>query len=348
MSSEPTDIEGRLRWQAHACAVLGSPLYADLLQRAADDYRAGGPVAEVLAGRDSLPSGSALALRLMGAAHRLALAGQAPELARFYPSCGGTPDAEAAWGALRDLIARRASELPALLDRTVQTNEVGRSAALVGGFLVVTRETRAPLRILELGASAGLNLRWDHYFYEARGSVWGDPASPVRLCSFSTPPSPPFDVRAHVVERRGCDEAPVDPATDEGRLTLMSYVWPDQTHRIRLLRAALKVAARVPATVDRDDAVHWIRREVNKRRSGVATVVFHSVFWQYLSEDQRMELRAVIEDEGASATASAPVAWLSMEPGGDTFEVRLRLWPGRRDRVLAHTGPHGAPVRWLG
>ena len=36
------------------------------------------------------------ALQLMGAVHRLVLEGRAPELARFYPSAGGTPDADAA------------------------------------------------------------------------------------------------------------------------------------------------------------------------------------------------------------------------------------------------------------
>jgi hypothetical protein len=33
-------------------------------------------------------------------------------------------------------------------------------------------------------------------------------------------------------EREGCDLEPVDPTTDEGRLTLLSYVWPDQAARL--------------------------------------------------------------------------------------------------------------------
>ena len=46
-----------------------------------------------------------------------------------------------------------------------QTNEVLRSAALLGGFLTVAEETGLPLRCLELGSSAGLNQSWDAYGY---------------------------------------------------------------------------------------------------------------------------------------------------------------------------------------
>jgi len=35
-------VPEHLRWQAEACARLGSPLYGDLLHRAAHDVEAGG------------------------------------------------------------------------------------------------------------------------------------------------------------------------------------------------------------------------------------------------------------------------------------------------------------------
>lgn len=57
----------RLRRQAASCADLGSPLYALLLEAAAEDLEVGGPVADVLAGYEEEPGRSALALRLMGA-----------------------------------------------------------------------------------------------------------------------------------------------------------------------------------------------------------------------------------------------------------------------------------------
>jgi hypothetical protein len=84
-------VARRLRRQARACHALGSPLYSYLLERSADDAEAGGPAWSVLEGHESDPPGSALALRLMGAVHRLVLEGRAPSLAMHYPSAGGEP-----------------------------------------------------------------------------------------------------------------------------------------------------------------------------------------------------------------------------------------------------------------
>ena len=344
---EPTAIPDRLRWQAQWCGRLGSPLYERLLTAAADDYDAGGPVRRVLADREGDPPGSALALRLAGAVHRLVLSGRAPVLALHYPSAGGRPGHEA-WEAFRATLESHGEEVRALVDRPVQTNEVGRSAALVGGFLLVASRTGLPLAILEIGASAGLNLRWDHFRYEARGATWGPEDAPVRLCTFDAPPAPPFHVRARVVERRGCDANPVDPTTEDGRLTLMSYVWPDQTARYRALKGALAVARRVPAAVERARATEWLESQLATPRVGAATVVFHSIVWQYLSEEDRGRVTSLLEDAGARASDDAPVAWLRMEPGGEQAAVHLTLWPGGDTEPIAEAGYHGSPVTWKG
>ena len=145
-----------------------------------------------------------------------------------------------------------------LVHLPVQTNEVGRCAALLGGFLEVARQTDRPLRLLEVGAAGGLILRWDQYRYEAGREGWGDSDSSVRITGVFGAEYPRFDVLAKVVERRGCDALPIDPCTEEGQLTLQSYVWPDQVERFRQLAAAIDVAHRVPATVDQGNAPNWV------------------------------------------------------------------------------------------
>jgi hypothetical protein len=243
--SAPRSQAEHLRWQAGWCRKLGSQLYGHLLERAADDVEAGGPASRALEDRDASQR-SMLGLRLMGSVHRLVLQGDAPDLARVYPSTGGRADTEVAWRAFSALLEERWEDVGRGIERPVQTNEVGRAGALIGGFLEVARATGKPLRVLEVGASAGLNLRWDRFSYEARGETWGPPDSPVRLCSFNGDVPLPFDVTARVAERAGCDTDPVDPTTEDGRLTLLSYLWADQIARVRLLRAALEVAAEVP------------------------------------------------------------------------------------------------------
>src|SRR5262245_44634025 len=94
-------MSGQGRW----CAALRSPPYAGLLGRLAADVEAGGPALAVLRGHEADPPGSALALRLLGAVHRLVLEGRAPDLAAFYPSAGGDAGRGDPWPAFRALLA---------------------------------------------------------------------------------------------------------------------------------------------------------------------------------------------------------------------------------------------------
>ena len=337
------ELADRFRAQGEWCGRLGSPLYADLLARAADDIEAGGPVWRAIEPHAGESARFAHHLRLMGELHRRALAGEAPELAAHYPSTGGDGDADGAWRAITAELASR----PPSLGQAVQTNEVGRAAVLLGGFLAVAAETGLALDLLELGASAGLNLRFDRFRFRAPDWEWGDPASPLTLTAdYRDGARPPLPRWTWVASRRGCDTAPIDPATEAGRLTLLSFVWPDQEERLRQLRAAIEVARRVPATVDRADAADWIEERLAEPRGGAATVVFHSVFWGYLPEAAQRRIAAAIGAAGATASAGSPLAWLRMEAGADQADLTLTTWPGGEERVLAGAGYHGTPIHW--
>jgi hypothetical protein len=337
-----------LRDQARYCAEMGSPLYAHLLERAAADAEAGGVVQALLEPFDA-PSlrADALALRLMAAVHRLVLAGAAPRLAAHYPTAGGSAGIEGAWDAFRDLVAGQAERLRAHVALPCQTNEVGRCAPLAFGFLELAATYRHPLRLLEVGASAGLNLRFDHYRYGGGGASWGPPRSPVDLSGLWLECPPHLPKELTVVERRGCDPRPVDPTTAEGRLQLESSLWADQVVRLKRLRAAFEVAAREPATVERASVEAWLPRVFDPPRHGVTTVVYHAIVYEYFTEAVRRAFHEALERAGAVATPQAPLAWLRFEatPATRGYAATLTTWPGSEERVVATAGAHGTDVR---
>lgn len=334
-----------IAFQAAACAESSSPLYGRVLDTVVADLRAGGVSADLLAGRADDPLGSALALRFLAAVHRIVLDGRAPELAAFFPSVGGTAVGDPGPAFLRT-VDRHRDEVSRGMEDGVQTNEVGRSAVLVGGYAEVGQRTGLPLRVLEIGASAGLNLRWDHYAYDTGRVVAGDPESPLRFDRVWEGEPPDLPATFSVAERAGCDRNPLDPTTPEGRLALMSYVWPDQTDRFERLDAAIEVARRVPAVIEQADAADWASARLREPTPGLATVVVHSIVLQYLSGPARERFREAVAAAGARATEVAPLAWLRMEPGGDRAEVRLTTWPGGDERLVATAGYHGRPVWW--
>jgi hypothetical protein len=292
---------------------------------------------DVLRGHEDDPAPSALALRLMGAVHRLVLTGDAPELARHYPSAGGEPGD--AWPAFLDVLRERRDDLRELVERPVQTNETARCAPVLCAFLEVARVTGRPVRLLEVGASAGLNLAFDRYRYELADDRWGPPSSPVTIRA-ALDGRPPLDAPLAVASRAGCDARPLDPRSEDDCLTLTSYVWPDQVERLARLRAALDVAAGTGVRVERAAAADWAEAQLREEIPGVTTVVFHSIVMQYLTDDERARF------ERAVRSAPGSVAWIRMEPADELTDVRLTLFPGGEDRLLARAGYHGDPVIW--
>jgi hypothetical protein len=344
------------RLQAEFCGKFGSPLYEELLGRAAADIERRGPVARILDGWTGNPIPDALVLRLMGAVHHRVLTGAAPELARYYPSVGGTPAWPATGDAFLHLVDSEAASLRPALDRHVQTNEIRRSASLGAGFLTIAAAHGLPLSMFEIGSSAGLNLCWDRYRYEmteygVEGGpprpVWGNPASPVLVRTGWEGPLDVFANDATVVARAGCDLSPVDVCDPEQVRVLESFIWADQLERLAQLRAAVALTRQDPPALTRQHAGDWLAEQLAIPRAGVVTVIFHSIMWWYLSEEERERVTETIKAAGSRATSNAPLAWLNLElKGASDPDLRLTQWPGGGEIVLAHADPHGRYVRW--
>jgi len=330
--------------------AAGSRFYAALLELMRDDAAAGGPVREALRGHEHDRVDEWNAFRLLAGVHRMVLAGEAESLRRHFPSTGGDGDAAAAWPAIRELIASGRTELVDALAHPLQTNAPARSKALVGALCLVAERTGLPLRLLELGASAGLNLRVDRFRYEQDGVTFGPEQSPVRFVDFLTGGRPPLAGGFSVAERSGCDLNPIDATTEDGRLTLLGCVFPDETERYGLLERAIAVARETPAVVQRADLAAWVAENLAQPRPGLATVVYHTIVWPYLPDEARESAEATIAAAGERATAEAPLALLAFE-GSEAdparIETHLTQWPGGRRELLAECSHHPGTVHWL-
>ena len=334
--------------QAEFCTISGSPFTAQVLRIAVAEIMAAGPMAALVdrwreASAEKLVD-DAVPLRLAGAFHHEVLAGAAPALEALYPPI--VPDDEALRVQLLKTTVEREGRLTAFMRSPPQTNEVMRAYALLPGFLAVARETGLPLTTLEIGASAGLNMAWSRFRYEGDGWAWGDSSSPVKLKGEWRGPAPTL-VDMPDVQALGCDVSPVNVADPAQALRLRAYVWPDQAERVARLDAAILLARKLGIRPDKADAGRWLAKTFGPT-PGRAMVLCHSIMRQYLSKASAAAVDAALETAAAAATSEAPVAWLRMEPdfrtGWRQTEVRLTLWPGGEDRLLAHAHPHGAWV----
>ena len=340
-------VRHHFRDQAAACLRLGSPFTAMLLEMAADRLDETGAVGHGILEWPGDPTADALALRFAGSLHALVLSGASPALARVYPGAGVDTDGDTLWSAVAGALDRHGPAVLRFLQSPPQTNEVARCAVLLGGFLAIAGQTGRPLALLEIGASAGLNLHWDGYAYALGEASWGPATAPLRLGPEWRGPLPPLG-SIEVQVRQGCDRRPIDPGDAHDRLRVRAYVWADQKARLARLNAALDHVARQGTRVEQADAADWVEARLALRPVGLTTVLFHSIVWQYLPRATQQRIVAALDRAGSMARENTPFAWLRMEPGpgGSHAELRLTTWPGAREHLLADADFHGRWVSW--
>lgn len=319
-------------------------LYGFAMRGMADDWEAGGVVREICAGWEDAPPGSVVQLRLLAGVFRIVLRRQAPELVPYYESMGGTAGPEGVWPVMRAVMGSHVAELKDALTVAPQTNEVGRSAALlVGLFEAVRRSGLTRIRLFEPGASAGLNLLVDKFRFATPTWQYGPADSPLVLRNGIEGPVSPQ--RFSVVSRRGCDLEPVDAATAGGRLRLTSFVWPFHVDRHERLRAALAVAEGCPVVVDRAGAGEWVERMLRQPPppQDVLTVVWHSVTRMYWPAHETARVEAAV----ASAGSRMAVAHVAMEYPKDRPGGAERAELSVDGDVIAQVAHHGGTVQLL-
>ncbi len=334
--------------QAKSCASMGSPFTASVCLLLRDLVDRGSAFGRKLLDWPETAGSDAVALRACGALHALARSGEVPELAAVYPPNAVSGDQLRT--AIEGAIAEKDQFLADYLDSPPQTNEVARSAILLGGLLTVAAQTGLPLELIEIGSSAGLNLMADQYRYDlGEGREWAPEDAPLSIACNWAGAIPDLSQALRVVSRQGCDRNPLDASSSETVERLLSYVWADQIARKERLAAALGFVARSGIRIKQADAADFVEeRLAAPQEPGTARVLMHTVVWQYLAPQVRTRIEAALEVAGARASAAMPLAHLAFEaddkPNGGA--ISLTLWPHKRQLSLGRADFHGRWAEW--
>ena len=369
------DLPDQFRLFARGAARDGAVTYDAICRAVADDP-------QILALLDEAPLAQRRPNLLLAAVHFLLLGGAAHPLAAHYDTVrllDGIPTA--ADGGPRNDVAtdfvdfcrtHHAALLALITVRRTQTNEVGRCAALLPALAAIGARypDGRPLSLLDLGTSAGLNLLFDSYGYTYRQRADGrtlhagsDAAGVLLECTVrgELDGLPPLALPP-VSARRGIDEAPIDPRSDDGARWLLACLWPDNLPRFARLRAALEVArtSSHPPTISTGDIVDDLPAVVEDIAEEGPLVLFHSWVAAYLSPERQRQLVETIR----LLSTTRPLHYLYAEspvetPGlptppspspGPTSDLATALVhvpaDGSAPVRLANMHPHGNWLHW--
>ena len=340
------DLAARFRrFAERECAGI-SPLYHALALETARD-------SELLELASKARAGQPQPNMLLAAVHALLLGRHGDDpLAAFYPSltaAARTPDE--AFPVFRDFCLRqRAAIAEILAARLVSTNEVARSACLLPGFVLLAHRLGAPLHLVEVGASAGLNLLWDRYGYDyGAGGTAGDSAAPLVLrCDLRGDDALPELPAAlpEVASRCGIDPQPLDPGDLADGAWLRALTWPEQRDRATRLARALAIAASAELTIHRGDAMDVLPRALAAVPPGAPVCIFHCFTLNQFSPEARRAFDALLR----RLCAERKIARLGLEWQDDHKApvLRMTLYESRQptESPLALCDAHGSWIEW--
>ena len=321
---------------------LGSPLY-ESLSLAID----GDPMLKALAA--GAQPGQPHANLLFAAVHFLLLRGAEHPLRNFYASLGGMERGDA-FPAFRHFVAMHRDQVAALVEsRVTNTNEAARSCILRAGFAALAGREPAPLRLIEIGPSAGLNMIWDRYGmrYRRDGAVVAEiaPDAPLVLdCEVRGETMPPLSPLPVIAGRVGLELNPVNLSDADDRDWLRALVWPDQPQRLERLDRAIALYRKAPPEILSGDALALLPEVLAKVPPQDAVCVYHTIALYQFSDAMKTELAAIL----AAAGLSRPIWHLSFEFDETDYVLTLaRYHQGLVEQsLLAQAQAHGGWIDW--
>ncbi|MBN9567875.1 MAG: DUF2332 domain-containing protein [Alphaproteobacteria bacterium] len=326
----------------------GSALYARLAQGVCGDDQLRALAAHAKTGQPH-------ANVLFAAVHFLLMRGAQHPLHDFYPDFNGGHMADGdPFPPFRDFcLSYREQLLPLITTRVTNTNEVGRSALLHAGFRVLAREAgAAPLHLIEIGPSAGLNLIWDRYGvrYTRDGAIASEIAAGAPLvidCALRGAGNPPSGPAPAIAHRLGLELNPVALTDDDDRDWLRALVWPDQGARLSRLDRAIALFMDVKPEIRFGDALALLPAALAAAPADQTLCLYHTIALYQFSREMRTRLDAMLME----ASRSRPLWRLSFEGALEgRYPLSLIAYRGgeKNARGLALAHPHGTWLEWWG
>ena len=325
-----------------------SPLYERLSLGVSNDP-------EVLAIAANRREGQPAPNLFFAAVHAVLAKEKSHRVAQFYPDLSEDPDRGDPYPAFRGFCLERRERIEEIISvRAVQTNVIRRSALLLPAFArAIGRSARRtvslPVSLIEIGASAGLNLYWDRYGYDYGGRArWGDSTSPVQLTTAVqgevVPPVP--DAIVNIERRVGLDLEPVFLDSEESVSWLRALIWPERRDEAELLRRAMELVRADPPQLLSGDALDLLPEVLDAVPPESTPCIFHSHTLNQFPTEARERFAGLVREFGEGRDLH--LISLESRRGQDNSELDLTTYRGGVEtwEHLATCDSHGYRIRW--
>lgn len=326
--------------------AVNSKMYSFLSEKIANDV-------EVLKISLNAPMSQPIPNLFFAAVHYLLLKNKNVELSKFYPSCGGSlTDLDLLWSEFRSFCLKNKDSIFKVMEpKLVQTNEVRRCGAIkLGVEQVAQRSGSRNISLLEIGASAGLNLLYDCYpihYFKDESSLDREFQIDVQLKGPNSPNR--FEHELNICDRFGVDLNPLNFNDIEDETWLKALVWPDQLERFEMLSNAIFIAKSHSVNLIKGSGLDFdlLSQIVKGFKKENTVCIFHSFTLNQFSQTQREEFDKICENISKDRDIwRLSFEWIGKEtPELDLYEYKNGTLTN--SVKLAKTHDHGRWIEWL-
>lgn len=323
-----------------------SPLYEGLSKQIAGDE-------ELLHLCTLVKEGQPVPNLFLAAVHFFVLQNKEALIAAYYPSVTGQKSEAIPFDLFKAFVRQHQDGIAGLLQhRIVQTNVLTCCNYLLPVFSNILSRTSSPATIIDIGASAGLNLNFDHYeYYYNDKKVYGD--SRLKLhCQIRGGEAPIITPFNCAIRKIGIDQNLIDPTDAGDLLWLQALIWPDQTERFSMLTEALRAPGLSEIQLIAGSTIADFKKVIESVDSaGTLTISATHVLYQF-TEERLLEFYAFLDAIGQTMD----FYFLSVEATKAVqaqYDVRntavvLTTYKNKlkQETLLAETNGHGNWIKW--
>jgi hypothetical protein len=337
-------LADRFRRFAQQECCDSSPLYDQLSRMVAQDN-------DLLAIAGCAQAGQPAANLFFAAVQFLLFQNPDDSLARHFPSLSTFATSRDDLSTdFRNFCFSRKDDLKDLLrTKLVQTNEVRRSACLLPVLQMIYEETNGqPLYLIDIGASAGLNLLFDRYHFDyGQDQTFGDSESPVQIYCQSRGRALPLSATfPQVASRVAIDLNPLDVHKQDDVLWLKALIWPEHDERRKLLDAAVLVAKHYPIRHVQGDGVALLPALLNEALPDTRLCIIHSFTINQMAPQAVQNFQNAMRQ--FSKRRSLYCVAISCKDGASS-NLGLSCYQNGAEskNILAKCSDHGTWIEWL-
>lgn len=263
-----------------------SPLYEYLSYKIAEDD-------DLITLASNIPLGQPVPNLFFASIQYLLMSTQHP-LKDYYASFSTEPKClELSFPYFKQFVLSNEKALLQLFhSKLVQTNEVRRCAYLYPMMTEIYATHQKPLALIEIGASAGLQLAMDFYNYEYNGKDFiknSDCDVMIQSENIGIPLPYSIYTKPNIQKRIGLDLNPINVNDPEQLKWLQALIWPEHENRSQLLLTSAKVVNKLNIELIKGDAMANIETICQSIDPTSQIVIYHTHVANQIPKQVKLE-----------------------------------------------------------